>query len=305
MPSTSVSVMWGAVASAALVSASSAAPVFTDFNLVTFGNLDSTSEVEGRAAIGGTLSGTASNYGTKLTPAGSFLSTDVLLVGGNISAGNINLNAGNARRGGSRSGNLNLNGGGSEFVDGSTAAQVASLAAQASAASTFLKNLATTNTVSIPSGSPGPVNFTAGPSAVSVFAINGNALFHNSNVQQIDIAFGSASSVIINVAGTNITFDQGNFVGNFNSAFARSRVLWNFYEATTINFTSKAVNGAVLAPLANVSFQGVIEGSLWAKSVTQRGEVHLPLYTGYIPTPGTLGLAAVGGLLIARRRRTA
>ncbi|MEZ6235694.1 MAG: collagen-binding domain-containing protein [Phycisphaerales bacterium] len=40
-----------------------AAEPFTNFNLVVRQNLASTSEVEGRAAIGGSLSGPASNYG--------------------------------------------------------------------------------------------------------------------------------------------------------------------------------------------------------------------------------------------------
>ena len=64
-------------------------------------------------------------------------------------------------------------------------------------------------------------------------------------------------------------------------------------------------NGAILAPLANLQNSTAIDGSVWVKSFTQSGEVHLPNFTQYttIPAPGAASLMALGGLLIVRRRR--
>lgn len=295
-----------ACAASMLAANAMAAGTFSDFNLVVRGNLDSTSEVEGRTAIGGNLSGTSSNYGIRLTPASSYLSVDSVIVGGNIGVQNMNVNAGNVRLGGTRSGNINMNGGGSVIADPAAGLAVSALGSQMVSTSSFLSGLAATNTVSIPSSQPGPLNFSAiaGSNGVAVFNVNGAAVFNNNRVQQMDIAFNGASSVIINVSGTSINWTDGNFVGSFTTAFARSRVLWNFYEATSINLGGRAFNGALLAPAASVSFQGVIEGSAWVNSMTQRGEVHRPEYAGFIPAPGAgLALAAAAGFAARRRRR--
>lgn len=280
---------------------------FSAFNLVVRTDLDSTSEVEGRTAVGGNLSGTASNYGIALTPPAAFVNIDSLIVGGNLLASNININAGRLRLGGAQGGtNVNHNGGGSTILDAGAAGIVGGLGVQMDAASAFLLTMTPTNTVTIPNGQPAGVTFNAVPGVggVAVFTLPDASLFTSNLVQSIDINLNGASSVIINVGGGGFTWNSGsNFVGNFNSQAARSSVLWNFHGATGIDLTGKAFNGAMLAPDANVAFQGVIEGSAWVNSMTQRGEVHLPNYTGFLPTPGAMGLAAVGGLVMARRRR--
>ncbi|MCX5690635.1 MAG: choice-of-anchor A family protein, partial [Planctomycetota bacterium] len=246
---------FAAACAASVLSASAmAAGTFTDFNLAVRGNLDSTSEVEGRTAIGGNLSGSASNYGIRLTPPSAYLSVDSVIVGGNIGVQNMNVNAGNVRHGGTRSGNINMNGGGSVIADSAAGSAVSAFASQMVSASSFLRGLSATNTVTIPSSQPGPVNFSAiaGGNGIAVFNVSGAALFSNNRVQQMDIALNDASSVIINVSGTSINWTDGNFVGGFTSAFARSHVLWNFYEATSINLGGRAFNGALLAPAASV-----------------------------------------------------
>lgn len=54
-------------------------------------------EVEYRTPVGKSLPGSASNYGIRRTPASAHLGSDALIVGGALSAQNININAGNLR----------------------------------------------------------------------------------------------------------------------------------------------------------------------------------------------------------------
>lgn len=296
----------GLAALTTIAGSTHAATTFTDFNLVVLGNLDSTSEVEGRAAIKGNLSGPASNYATKLLPRPSWLGVDTLIVGGDLQATNIQVEAGNLRLGGSQGSTLvNFNGGGSKIVDSGAASIVDGFGSQMQSARLSLSSLSPTASVTLPGSQPAGVTFNAVPGAggVAVFTVDGNSLFNNDKVQQMDLNLNGASSVVINVMGSSVTWNHGNMVGGFTTADARAKVIWNFYQATSIDLTSKGLNGSLLAPNAAVSFQGVIEGSAFVGSMTQRGEVHLPLYTGIVPAPGALSLAGLSLLVATRRRR--
>src|SRR3546814_12018517 len=80
------------------------------WNLITLGDLTSKSEVEGRAFVGGNLSGSSSNYFIKgnSLPASS---TPGLTVVGNVSGGTKNLNnSSGAFVGGDMTSGFNLNG---------------------------------------------------------------------------------------------------------------------------------------------------------------------------------------------------
>jgi choice-of-anchor A domain-containing protein len=281
------------------------------YNLITFGNLTTTSEVEGRTLVGGNLFGNASNYGVALPNS---TGVDVLAVAGNISGSNIQINnGGNLRLGGTSSANLNFNGGGQLINDPSVSQLVGEAQIALTGYSTFLTTQAPTNAVNIPGGNdqPGPVNFSAvaaGPNNVAVFNIDGNSLFNNNKVQQIDMNFNGADTVVINVSGTNITYNSGNFVGLFASDFSAQRVIWNFYEATGLQL-DRVLWGAVLAPNANITGIGgnpmnqVIEGSVVANSLLTNSEVHLPTFDGFVPTPGTAAVLGLASLVAARRRR--
>lgn len=291
----------------ASISTAASAGILSQYNLIVTRDLDSTSEVEGRTFVGRNLSGPASNYAIRLDQ-NAFQGVDTLIVGGNITAQNVNLQAGNLRRGGTRTGNANFNGvGGHEIVDASVATLGASFATQLVNDSNFFRSFTSNSNVSVPTGQPGPVVFTAapsGPNNVAVFSINGNQVLHNQQVQQLELNLNGASAVLINVAGTTVNFDQGNFVGAWNNLFTRSNVLWNFYEATSITI-SRQFNGAILAPHAMLTNFSPIEGSVFVRDMTMRAEVHLPGYADNIPSPGTVAPLAAAGVLAFRRRRAA
>lgn len=299
----------GVIATAGLSAAGSvaAANPLSLWNLTVFENLTTSQEVEGRTQVGGNISGGSAQFGTMLLPRPSFLGTDVLRVGGNNLLGNTQIEAGNHRLGGTASGNLNFNGGGSLVSDAGTAALINADRVTLTGASGFLQSLAPTGGITLPSGQPAGV--TINPVFVGNVAVinlpSGNSLLSSGLVQQIDINTSSltaARSIIINVGGTSVSANAANFVGAFNTDFVRARVLWNFYQATTLTF-DRQFNGAVLAPLAHLTNSTVIAGSVAVRSFTQNGEVHLPGYVGLVPTPSAAGLVALGGLVAARRRR--
>lgn len=272
-----------------------------DYNLIVTGNLDSNSEVQGRTIVGGNLTGGSSNYAISLNPAAS-KSINTLIIGGNIDVGqggNINLNAGSMIVGGGKlSGNVNNNGGGTLSYNNASALSYApAAAAEMQATSTYLDGLAANSTVSLPGSQPAPVIFQATPNSqgVAIFDIAGS-VFGDQKSQSYQLDKNGATTFIINVSGTSVLFDQGNFTGDFATAFASQKVLFNFYEATDLTI-KQHLFGAVLAPKAHLTNSTAIEGSVFVKSFTQRGEVHLPNYTGNInavPEPGAIALLAIG-----------
>ena len=80
-----------------------------EWNLVVLGNLDSSSEVEGRTFVGGNLTGNSSNYGIRATTSPN--GQPGLTVVGNVNGGHKNLNNGSgAVVGGNVTSGFNLNG---------------------------------------------------------------------------------------------------------------------------------------------------------------------------------------------------
>lgn len=289
-----------AVAACAL-GASAQAGFINDWNLMVFGDHQISSNVEGNVLVRGNLTGTG-DIGTRLTPASSFLGQETLLVGGNVSVGNIQLQAGNLRHTGTFSGNVNFNGGGNRAVSASALATANAAYAEVTGISSFLSLQAPTSTVSIP-GSPTGVTFVAQPRPDGVAIINiPGALLSSGNVQSFNLNFNGATSVIFNVSGGAISISGGNFIGTLADPSTATRVLWNFHEAGSIN-VQRTFTGAFIAPNANVTNTSTIVGVTAVNNFTQNGQIHVPFYTGYIPAPGAMALLAMGGIVAGRRRR--
>lgn len=232
-----------------------------------------------------------------------------MIVGGNVNAGNVQLQAGNARVGGSVNGNINFNGGGSLINDPGVSSEIASMRDVFANASSVYSTYTATGSVNFPGSQPAGVIFNASPNAdgTAVFNIDGADLFSNSRVQSIGLNLSGADMVIINVSGTSIDFtSSGNFVGSFANDDARSRVIWNFYEAETIDLRGKGFEGSILATNAFLEHRGVISGSVFVDSMRSESEVHTPGFMGdfpAVPAPGPLFLLGLGGIVACRRRR--
>lgn len=293
------------LASAAILSAiagTAAADVFSDWNLVVRNNLSITSEVDGSALIGGSVFGT-SNYAVQ----GVTSSTgDGLVVGGNLGAGSnyqIN-NGGNLRISGNVIGNANLNGGGTTIVDPTVTNMVNNAMLQASNLSTYFAGFGATGSID-----------NAGNMSASTIAVDAqNVAFYSvtqadiTGLGQLNLNFGTTDTVVINfdaaASGGIANFNAPpNLIGDFNQSNS-SRILWNFLNTTQLNINN-SFNGAILATDAELNLTGGgINGSVFVDTVaTMNAEIRRQTYTGAVPSPSSLALVTLAGLVSARRRR--
>ena len=287
--------------------------VLQQFNLVTLGSTVSSSHVDGRAFIGGSLNGNGAVVGmhpsttpasayAALTVAGSVSGTQVTAGGITVlgNASNVTVNNGPAAIAGNAS-NSNFNGTGGVYTGGTRSgvnANSGSLGSSAAAAQ--LATATSTDFTSVLGGlsstlsllpSTGSYWDVAG-SRVTFHAVadsSGLAVFDLSSVGQLlsygefNFDLGSASSVIFNSDVTSATI-SANFLGGSAQALS-SKVIWNFYNATTLTLNAQ-FGGSVLATGADLRNSNNIEGGVYVKTLNQQGEIHQGAYAGVLPAGG-------------------
>ncbi len=317
-----VSLFVGLMAAPAYAAPLTPIEILDQFNLVTFGDVDSTSEVEGRALIGGDLKGPSSTYFTRPVSPSAY---GALTVGGNVIGGYKNVNNSGKVVVGGNVENMNLNGGSAQIggsitgnVNGNKQTGVAVVIPDFEVVMTeFSGNLATltANSGIVKSGNKATFAATPDSDGMAVFSITDGSSFFNS-IGEIDFSLNSADTLIINVSGLTMTISE-NFLGGIGATIA-SKTIWNFFEAEEINFGAEFF-GTVLAPKANISNQNSLNGSVIVQNFFQRGEVHVASFTGdvpsfnpdpgpggsEIPAPGALAIFILSGLGLAAARRRA
>jgi choice-of-anchor A domain-containing protein len=271
-------------------------------------------------AIGGNSGGINFNAaGSAIDIGGNFTGGNVNLVtgqtvnvGGRANAGfggtaGATVNAGGNIGGNANGASFNQNlgtGWNAGFVTG-LQAEAAQLSADVLALSATLGNLGLASNPSSITSLGGRAIFNAVDGGNGFALFNVNAAFFSS-FTEVRYNFGSTTlPVIINVTGTNITYNLNAIGGNSSG---NRQVIWNFIEATTVTLL-RMVNGSVLAPKAALSNNTPIEGSVVAASFVQGGEVHMGTYgadAAFLPEPGSwvqmiAGFGLVGAF--ARRRR--
>lgn len=275
-----------------------------DYNLVLTSNLTGAVHVEGMTFVGGNLVSTEmSEFNHKdKTPEGSF---DGLEVAGNVS-GKMKIMHGetavyNTKDAGAQIdcvGSVNCTTGGVNLSAKKTA-----LSNELTTLSNSYKNLAANAAANI-SGNQVKLQYT-GSDDLAIFNVNAaDIFFMNSGIELI---LGSATKAIINVSG-NVNITNTNLNGGWNY----SNTLWNFHNATSLDFNYMAVRGSVLAANADVFDSTGFDGSLYAKSYTNTSlrEIHgffwtPPATETEVPEPSLLVLLLSGlGLLgLGRLRR--
>ncbi|MEX1018999.1 MAG: choice-of-anchor A family protein, partial [Litorilinea sp.] len=294
--------------------------LLSHYNLITINDLSTSSDVEGRTFVGGTISNNGMTIGNQLP--GDFVATDISLeiVGTIGGGGSVNVIKGSARVGNTNSvaftapnNQYTVNGvrlfdmsqgnsGANVAVDSGLASKQSQIADTLNAASSLLAAAPANNTATMP-GSLGPLTLVVNnkdANGLAVFNLSASQLL-GATVQSIEIQNNAnAETILINVSGSSVNWPGGkNLLGNWlNDASedgGRARTLWNFHEATSI---SMGVNfkGALLAPKAalNAGSQN-LDGAVAVKSLTNPGEVHLPVFSGNVTStcPETGGLNLV------------
>ncbi|MDA3919795.1 MAG: choice-of-anchor A family protein [Salinisphaera sp.] len=286
------SVCFFAVAGMSLMSVGSASAsmitggdILSQFNLVVLGNLDSHSHVDGRTYVGGNLTGSSADFFQHGSQA-SASDYAALTVGGNITGGDKKVNSnGNAVIGGNVE-SLTMNGG-TALIGGRVTSRANGRVNQGTAVtipdfSSSLRDYSLALAGEDANSSVSVLNkratFTGLSGAdLSVFNISGS-LF--SQLNEIQFSVDPSQSVLINVTG-----DPGriaaNFLGNYSSL--QPNLLWNFSDATNINF-DRQFRGSILAPQAAIRNSNNLEGSVAVNSFEQYGEVHQPIFANNFPT---------------------
>lgn len=296
------------------VSAIASATPLNNYNVLISGDFNATGSghIEGKTFIGGNL-----QNGSVFAQSIDKNSTqDTLKVVGNIN-GNSSMHveagyvayAGNLQNVPANQDWCNGNGINSNaacfhaVTDGSLAAEKTSLFSQLGSESAFYKGLAGSADTSV----LGDMNnkklvYSGAATDLVVFNLT-QADFLSTNAW--DLVFGNASRVVINVAGSSFNSNVGQS-GNLASDQNASRVLWNFYDATTINF-QREWYGNLLALNADITTNHNLTGSLAAKSYSGNAEIHDGYWdftppTKQVPEPssGLLALLALAGLGVRR-----
>lgn len=303
------------------------------YNLIATGNVQSKHEVEGRSFIGGNVTGT-SNFNTDgLAGYGLRAVGDVkdgwksvqkgdVQVGGNVSQVNLNGAPQNISYGGTLS-DMNVN-------NPNTKTQVAGLGAtmsvefnsivsNLSTLSTYLGDLGTTEQVDLGTANKAIFSADTSSSNIAVFTL-GNL----SELASRQVSFTGVDDydlVVINVtgAGPQALANSTNFASAFGLG---TSVIWNFTQATTLNFAAQNWFGSVLAlHTTDVWNASAIEGSMvFGGTFHQEGEVHTDTFGDFrfppenpgipgVPEPATWAMMIMGfgaaGSMIRRRRAVA
>jgi len=225
------------------LSITSAANDLTSKNLIAINGLEARSSTQGKAVVAGNLSGQSASFGTRLQNTQDI---DTLIVGGNISGGSKNINnQGNIRVGGQTISQINLNGSGSVIND-----------------------------LSLHFSGLQQRHILLSESLVSI-----ESSFNNDCVQNIDVISNDSEAIIINIGGTDINFDRGNFSSSTTTDDVSKRILWNFYEAQSLKF-ERSFEGSILAPFTFLENRSRIDGSGRVNNLVMNSSIGLPTFDG-------------------------
>ena len=252
----------------------------SEYNLFLLTDLyRSYTDAQGRVAVG--RNAVLSGFGVGIQMPNSYGNRDDLIVGGNLTFNNGQVHRGSIAYGGSAAISQNVG-----IPNGSVQrAQVIAFdqaRAELRLLSTQLSQLATNGTVSFRSGI---LTLTGSHPERNVFSVSGADL-SAANTLYIYIPVGATA--VINVNGSAVNFQyMGMFINDENGdgALGLDRVLFNFYQASSLNVNGMTVNGSILAPLAAVNFSnGHINGTFIADSMSNGyGEANYYPFTGCLP----------------------
>lgn len=318
------------VAAAGAISTGAAALPLNEYNLIVADDFThQSSSIGGKVFVGGNLIAKNSlDLGLDLTASPSL---DSLVTVGDILGSNswFNVQAGNVVTGGQiHNTNFNFNGGGQK-IQGNQADlqnQRNTIISELNSASTNYSTMAANGAV-VAESNKVALNY-SGSSNTAVFNVNAADVFQQNS--RLELNAGSAQTVVINVSTAHLAGSAGqvayDFTApggiNFTNGFAAnsdsnnlgaSNILWNFYDATTLNLQGlDTFRGSLLAMGANVMNLGTADGSIAVKSLIQNRQIHNYTFVppSEVPLPAPLqfmliGMACLFGMQRWRKRKAA
>ncbi len=280
--------------------AANATPL-SDYNLILFGNLNPSGDVrvDGKTFIGGNLNANGV-FGASLGDA-AFNATNNVAVAGNINTGNLHIQNGYLGYGGSLASvnNVWCNESGlaqhncvRHLDQAALLSEAAGLHSTLTAESAYFQGLAPSAGASVTGDNNNKtLRYTGGATDLAVFNLTGAELFSTGGW---GVNMGAAAHFVINVSGEHLGGQGTNL--NIDYAFA-DNILWNFYEAETINFQRNWV-GSVLALDAVISTTNNFNGAVAASAYDGRGEFHRYQWS-YTPPANSVPETTTGLLMLS------
>ncbi len=309
--SRTTALLFTTVLATVVTAAPAAAQIGGAYSTLVFGNVNvSLADIEGRLAVGGSL--TASNYsfGALLAAAPQLASTPTVRVAGDASLTTATI-YGTMQYGGTLTGSgvVGTTANVAPPADFFSYLQTQSLALSSAYAATAL------------SSGAGVTNALVGATRTLSATSAGNYVF-----QLFSSGFGSLSElvinapsnafVIVNVVGSSADFSNKAFT--LSGGITANHILFNFVDATSVTLSGVGFRGSVLAAKAALMFNnGHVDGDVVSQSFTGNGQINLFTFGGTLPVsqalpvtavpePATVVLLAAGLTLlgvVARRRR--
>ncbi|GEM_PF-993449 len=283
------------------------------YNLIVKDDLTSSQHIYEKVIVGGDLHIDGNlEVGSRIN---SDPKVDAVSVVGDINSGLLKAMQGhNIVYGGVNSANVELNGSGGSIRQENQAQlgqEFDVLYDQVMSESLYYKNL-TANSI-FDTSDTNNMKLISGASVSDPLQIYDIAATDTLSVQNASFDFSSkpTTPVVINVSGTDIII-KSKATGSFATQQFASMVLWNFYEAESIEFSQDGWYGSVLAPYADITAgnAGAMNGSIAALSYEGNIEIHNALYNYTPPTPptavsepGSLIVFATGLLALIRIQR--
>ena len=285
------------------------------------GNVSTQADVTGRIAAAGQMTnGTTVGSSLNMDPFGSLARFDLVSSGGLTAGSQFNVNSkGNVYAPGTN-GNINFNGGGHRVTSGDSGVDFAALKTSLSAESNYLAGLATTGMVgaTLEGANPSWLVLEGTSATLNIFNITAAQFASTNNNIDIDAPLGS--TIVVNVAGTDVVLGTGLYYNGQQHAGddpTDDRILFNFAGASSVRINGQ-FSASVLAPGAVLSGGAQMDGNFIAAEIGQTGEVHNTEFVGTLPNgdpgtsavpePGTLsllGTGVFGAVGVLRRRRSA
>ncbi len=248
--------------------------VASDYNVFVFGNMNQSSDAEGRVAVGGNATFTNFGIGDRLPNSNG--SDTRLVVGGDLTYNGGQVFGGNAIVGGTVNTPVFFNCTPNCGVSQGNPINFAAAQQDLLDLSQQWGNLAPTGTAEHKWGG---IWLQGTNSDVSVFNIDGSWFGQSTYLNLSNVS--NNATLLFNVSGSAVNIS--NFGLNLHG-FQRENIVFNFTEATSLATTGFSFYGSVLAPQAHYTFNnGNVEGNLVAASVSGSGEFHNYRFTGNLP----------------------